>query len=407
MNVLYLTYDGLLDPLGDSQILPYIEGVRPEVENFYIISFEKPSKTLDEIQSKRSYLLERKIVWIQLQFSDSSNILLKALDMMKLYIAMSRLMLFIKIDLIHARGHPSASAALLLKRIFNFKLLFDFRGLWADEKVTKGSWNLSKTSHLLQYNYYKQREIKLFKNCEKLVVLTKKVALEIESLLPGSSHKITIIPCAADYEHFNLRQNEDRRSKSFGRSASNITLGYLGSIGPMYQFERYLRFIDFARQQGLNCSGLVISGNLDQATKEIQRYFSSTDIPNFLTVASASRATVPHFIHQMSCLISFYEIKYSVISVSPTKIGETLACGIPVICNAGIGDTNEIITSMNAGFVMDDTSDASIQKAVSALPQIMRLKAIKIRESSKKIFDLDIAVNKYIKIYHALQSTTS
>ena len=40
-NVLYITYDGINDSLGQSQIAPYIEGLAGRNCNFFIISFEK------------------------------------------------------------------------------------------------------------------------------------------------------------------------------------------------------------------------------------------------------------------------------------------------------------------------------------------------------------------------------
>jgi len=39
--VLYLTYDGLLDPLGGSQILPYLLGSMDSMTSIVRISFEK------------------------------------------------------------------------------------------------------------------------------------------------------------------------------------------------------------------------------------------------------------------------------------------------------------------------------------------------------------------------------
>ena len=41
MKVLYLSYDGLTDPLGQSQVLPYIIGLGAKGFEFIIISFEK------------------------------------------------------------------------------------------------------------------------------------------------------------------------------------------------------------------------------------------------------------------------------------------------------------------------------------------------------------------------------
>ena len=43
-KVLFISYDGLLDQLGASQILPYLEGLKSDVDRIYIISFEKRDK---------------------------------------------------------------------------------------------------------------------------------------------------------------------------------------------------------------------------------------------------------------------------------------------------------------------------------------------------------------------------
>ena len=40
-SILYITYDGLLDPLGESQIIPYIKGINNDKNKIYILSFEK------------------------------------------------------------------------------------------------------------------------------------------------------------------------------------------------------------------------------------------------------------------------------------------------------------------------------------------------------------------------------
>ncbi len=40
-SVLYTTYDGLTDPLGQSQILPYLQQLCREGYQFTILSFEK------------------------------------------------------------------------------------------------------------------------------------------------------------------------------------------------------------------------------------------------------------------------------------------------------------------------------------------------------------------------------
>ena len=40
MKILYISYDGVLEPLGQSQILPYLENLSSSY-NIYLLSFEK------------------------------------------------------------------------------------------------------------------------------------------------------------------------------------------------------------------------------------------------------------------------------------------------------------------------------------------------------------------------------
>ena len=40
-KVLYLSYDGITDPLGQSQILPYLKGLSQKGYFFYLVGFEK------------------------------------------------------------------------------------------------------------------------------------------------------------------------------------------------------------------------------------------------------------------------------------------------------------------------------------------------------------------------------
>ena len=46
--ILYVSYDGMLEPLGQSQVLAYLERLADGYE-VNLLSFEKPSDTLDPL----------------------------------------------------------------------------------------------------------------------------------------------------------------------------------------------------------------------------------------------------------------------------------------------------------------------------------------------------------------------
>ncbi len=44
MNILYLSYDGMTDPLGQSQVLPYLKGLSKEGYHIHLLSYEKEDR---------------------------------------------------------------------------------------------------------------------------------------------------------------------------------------------------------------------------------------------------------------------------------------------------------------------------------------------------------------------------
>ena len=69
-DCLYVSYDGLLDPLGRTQVLPYIFGLVDAGYSFTILSFEKTDHSLVEINRVNFDLLSRGINWVYLPFAN-------------------------------------------------------------------------------------------------------------------------------------------------------------------------------------------------------------------------------------------------------------------------------------------------------------------------------------------------
>ena len=129
MKILYVTYDGLLEPLGQSQVLAYQEKLS---ENFdiFLLSYEKPidlrnSRILDDMQKRIS---NTSIQWSIRTYHKTPSILATAYDIFAGFIHCSYLVWKHKINIIHARSYPPALLALFLKYLFDVKFIFDMRG---------------------------------------------------------------------------------------------------------------------------------------------------------------------------------------------------------------------------------------------------------------------------------------
>ena len=65
---LYVSYDGLLDPLGQSQIIPYLRNLNKNGYKFIIFSYEKIEKNKIQIRLLKKDLEKEGFEWIILPF---------------------------------------------------------------------------------------------------------------------------------------------------------------------------------------------------------------------------------------------------------------------------------------------------------------------------------------------------
>ena len=405
--VLYITYDGLLDPLGGSQILPYIYGIAQHSGPIHILSFEKKQRFVVGKDILFAELIRRGISWHPLLFSDSAGPLgrlSKVWDMSRMYSEALRFALRYHIRIVHARSHTPAQVALFLKRLLGIRMLFDFRGLWVDERVDKGGWDLRRFTHRWQYRYFKAKERSLLKHADQVVVLTEAVVPEVVRLGVDIPEKITVIPCCADFEHFILTTPERRLNtrQALGLPASSFVLGYLGSVGQMYMLDRYLRLFELASSQRGDVYALFVTPDCD-AAKELVCTLLLPVLHNRVIIDSVQRSDVPIRLAAMDLLVSFVRPSYARMASSPTKNAEAFASGLPVICNPGVGDIEAQVIALRAGRCVDPNSDTALEDAVKGFEGLCATGGATLRDRSRLMFDLEIAAMRYEKIYLELK----
>lgn len=397
MQVLYITYDGIADPLGLSQIIPYLRGIASKA-SIHVISFEKKNISPETITSLSKELSKNMITWDRLDFSEKKNIFSKAKDFFILHMAVFKYVYSSNVDVIHARGLPPAITAAFVGLFSKTKLLFDMRGLWADERITKGSWKKHNLFDSFQYKIFKLLERFVVKRSTKIITLTKSVIAELKNIQSDISEKITIIPCAADFNIFKP-ESEQKKVKLKIRDDSFV-LGYLGSVGPLYQFKKFLELFMILRGSNKNISALIVTNNLIEARKQIKEAKLSLTDPEVILIR-ANREEVPSYINYMDVLVSFCTDAYSAKGASPTKIGEALACGVPVISNQGIGDTDIILKEINGGIILPTLESKDFSNYAKKILELKSLKSKDLSYRAKNIFDLNIAIKKYLEVYEA------
>jgi len=403
MTVLYITYDGLLDPLGPSQILPYIKDISKHQEEVVVVSFEKSEQLLKGKDILLSDLQNYPIEWRPLLFTKGLGILGKLLDLSRMYLTAFIIVCKHNVRVVHTRSHPPAQAGLFVKRITKAKFIFDFRGLWVDERVDKGSWDLNRFFHRLQYKYYKRIERKLLAQSDHVVVLTNKVVNEVMKLGSIERSRITVIPCCADYKHFPLATSTHKKEAriSLGIPSDAFVLGYLGSIGKMYLLDRFFRLFKLAVNVRKDCHALLITRDTT-ALKQLIESYLTPDLSDRIHVRPASRDEVPVVLPSIDVMVSFIFSTYARQGSSPTKMAESFAMGIPVIANPGVGDVKRVVDHIDGGYLVDPSSDANLMEVVQNLDKIYSKGGIRLRDASRPILGLEYASQSYKSVYDKL-----
>lgn len=122
IGVLYLSYDGMLEPLGQSQVLAYLERLA-EKHKIFLISFEKVSdwQEIEKREALRRRIKKAGITWMPLRYHKRFSALSTAFDIAQGTVIGTWIVFRHRIQIVHARSYVSSVIALVLKKLFRLK----------------------------------------------------------------------------------------------------------------------------------------------------------------------------------------------------------------------------------------------------------------------------------------------
>lgn len=402
---LFITYDGLLDPLGGSQILPYVLSVSRHPRPLHIVSFEKPDRFASGATAMQAYLDNHGIAWSPISFTRHGGKLGKLWDLARMYATCIRLQRQNDFGVIHCRSYQAMQVGCLLKRIYGVQTIFDMRGLWVDERVDGGLWPQTRLLNRLAYRAYKRIERRLLQCASHSVALTEAVVPELKRLAPEMKAPVTVIPCCADFDHFTL---SDTNGKQALRSQlkipqNTLVISYLGSLGTWYMLDEMLQCFAYVAAQRSDVFLLLITRDWGNEHDSLLRERGWAHLRDRIVVRAANRDEVPALLGISDVMLSFIKPAYSKMASSPTKLAEAFALGIPVISNTGVGDVDNITHELDAGAVVDLSDETCYQRIADNLDSICAKGGLALRQRARARFGLEVAEQSYRQIYDSLE----
>lgn len=390
-SVLYLTRNGLLEPLGQSQILPYLRGLSHDYK-ITLISFEKPADAADRSMMHRSRVqcVELGLRWIPLRFRLRPRPWAPALAIPQLaLVALWQWRHRCRPQLVHARSYVPAAIALLLHRLTGVPFIFDMRALWPEELITAG--HLQRGSKLHCSLLWLER--RCLQEASAVVSLTHAAVGYLEQHYPRelAGQRISVIPTCADLQRFQLAEQS---------SDAPLVIGCIGTVLSGWFLIDWLRvfFEAIARADPTARFELI---SRDAPAGILSALHPAPALADRLLIQSAAPDEMPAIVQSHTASVMFFTGGLSKLGSCPTRMAEVLGCGRPVVANPGVGDVEQVVRQNRVGVLARGSSAADMDACVADFLELLQDPdlASRCRRTAEQLFSLESGTAAYRQLY--------
>jgi glycosyltransferase involved in cell wall biosynthesis len=393
-HVLYLTRNGLLEPLGQSQIWPYIRGLSRD-HRIILISFEKPDDRADLSARQRmcQQFTSHGLRWIPREFRRQPRPWAPAIAILELAIvALWQWRRNPKPQLVHARSYVPAAIALLLHRLTGVPFIFDMRALWPEELITAG--HLRRGSVLYRSLLWLER--RCLEEASAVVSLTHAAVGYLKEKYPRelAGQRIAVIPTCADLQRFQCAELDPDAPLVIGCIGTVLSGWFL--IDWLRSFFQAIVFADPTAQLE------IVSRDPPEAISAALQ--PSPAWASNLTIISAHPAEMAAIVQRHTASVMFFTGGLSKLGSSPTRMAEVLGSGRPVIANAGVGDVGDIVRSRNVGVLASGNDRSSMDTCVDQFLDLLKDPQLsgRCRMAAEELFSLESGTAIYSELYACL-----
>jgi glycosyltransferase involved in cell wall biosynthesis len=358
MNIVYISYWGIDEGLTKATVLPHIKILsqfsRINKIYFFTIDRDRPieyqpvnSNIIHIPIGSRPYLLP---------------LVNKLKDIVSIPILIARYIRSEKVDKVIARGTLAGSIAYLIWLVTKTPFYVESFEPHADYMRETGVWSKWDPRYLL----LKKLEKNQFFKAAGIMTVTKNYTDFLTTHVSENIPVITV-PCAVDLTNFGFSTSiREKERSNLGIEKNQIVGIYAGKFGGLYIDISELHILKKITKFYKNVCFIILTPHYHQISKRIKTIFSLSEIR--IIVKKVAHHEVPAYLSAsdfaMSLNKSFDSGKY----LSPVKIGEYWANGLPVLMTRGIGDENEFIEPEKGGVLFELNN---IQPALEKLRKII------------------------------------
>ena len=403
-NILFITYFSANEPLLCSRTTPVLRELSKAGFAYHLVTFEKIFKNSNILFMNSNVIKEGldsiNVTWHPLRYHKKPLILSTFYDILIGIFRCISIILFKRIDYIHAQTAVGGAIALPVARFFKKKFVYDINGLLAEEYADAGIWKRSSIIFKVVNNFEKM----LIFFADGIIPLSEKIAKKIVNgnyiAYKKPEWNFQVIPSHVDMNRFILNASKDVDIVQKCGLEGRFVLIYAGSVGTWYMLEEMLDF--FKVMSGIISNSIfLILSHVDK--KNILRAVRKKNMDSEnIVISECLPEEMPRYLSTADAAIFFIKPVFSKEACSPIKFGEYLASGLPLVINKNVGDTEEIVKDNNVGVVVEKFTQENYKKAALSLKALIdRDKNLRhrCRETAQKFLSLEAAIGRYKLLY--------
>lgn len=393
MNLLYISYWGSNDPLTIATVFPNLKQLSQleSITNIILVTIEREDyhiqnlpEEFDASKVKHIPLRSKKYIF---------NILSKISDFIIFPRQLQKLISETSIEYVLARGAPAGALAYLAVKDLDVPFSVESYEPHADYMKFSSTWKWYDPRYIFQKFWEYQQK----KKAEYLITVSENYKAKLLQEGVGAD-RVFVSPCHVDLNKFYLNDKlKEKIRAKLNISPAAIVGVYSGKFGDLYYddeaFDLFAEGFKFFPEFHL----ILLTNQKTHAEKQLRkRGFESK---NF-TITFAAHDEVPLFLNASD--FAFAPIKTLPVSryQSPVKIGEYLACGLPLFLSVGVGDDSSILQRERVGVILKDYSLGSIIDGYEEMNYLINSNiSNKCRKIAEKYRSSEINQNVYLSVF--------
>ncbi len=387
------------EPLGQSQVVPYVLGLARAGWEMRIVAFEPETAPDEEIAevSRRLAAAHVRYTWFRRRASHRTGV--KAAEIATAVMKTVGQGLSWRPTIVHARSYFAASVArITAASLPGARFLFDVRGLLGEEYVDAGHW----TAQSFKYRALKLIERDFFARAAAVVVLTERHLrwLHDESRLLDPLVPAEVVPCCVDLAKFTAGDDERAMTRRELGAGDRFVLAYAGTLGASYPVHKMAAFFAALRRRRPALFAVYSHSPTEALAAALEREgVASSDV----VYRRVHPPQMARYLAAADAGLHFMTPCFSRIGCSPTKVPEYLAMGLPVVMNQGIGDSDTLIARVpavvDAGKLLPD----ELERAAERLATLDRgAVSDEARRVAREQFSTERGLARYLRLYERL-----